>query len=90
VARIGGEEFAIIAVETERTGLITLGERLRKGISELQIRTGENLLQVTVSIGAAAWAPGAESDPAQLLEQADAALYAAKRGGRNRVVAQPL
>jgi two-component system cell cycle response regulator len=90
VARIGGEEFAIIAVETERGGLLTLGERLRKAISELSIKSGEHTIQVTVSIGAAAWTQGADVEPAQLLEQADAALYAAKRSGRNRVVAQPL
>jgi two-component system cell cycle response regulator len=90
VARIGGEEFAIIAVETDRNGLLTLAERLRKAISELSIRTGEHTLQVTVSIGAAAWTQGCDTEPGHLLEQADAALYAAKRSGRDRVVAQPL
>jgi diguanylate cyclase (GGDEF)-like protein len=86
VARVGGEEFAIIAVETELAGLLTLAERLRRGVEELRITTASQELRVTVSIGAAAWPRGAGFEPGMLHADADAALYDAKRGGRNRVV----
>ena len=79
VARIGGEEFAMVLPETTVGGARTLAERVRQKVSELPMQR-----PVTVSVGIATLSSGTPSAPA-LLEQSDAALYAAKRGGRNRV-----
>ncbi len=85
VARMGGEEFAVLMPETELEGAIALAERLRVRVGTLP-HIGDNgeSFHVTVSVGVAAWAVG--RDPNQLLRVADAALYTAKNAGRNRVV----
>lgn len=80
VARIGGEEFAMVLPETSLAGARALAERVRQKVSELRLQR-----RVTVSIGIAALAAGIPT-AAALLEQSDAALYMAKRGGRNRVI----
>jgi diguanylate cyclase (GGDEF)-like protein len=83
-ARYGGEEFIALLPGTAAEGALVLGERVRAAVRALAIEHAdaeEGI--VTVSIGAAC-ARDAESD-ASLLMRADAALYAAKNGGRNRV-----
>ncbi len=89
-ARYGGEEFAVIFPSTGVPQAGTVADHVRRAVmnKELMKRsTGESLGRVTVSIGVAGWQPG---DTAQtLIERADACLYAAKRGGRNRVVSDP-
>ena len=82
--RIGGEEFALVLPETSIAAALQAGERLRAAIAEMNVWTGSENLCVTVSVGAAQWR---ESDAGfeDLMRRADAALYAAKRGGRNRV-----
>ena len=94
VARLGGEEFAIILPKTDADASLLLCEKLRasiqdKGIYHPGIATG-NIL--TVSIGIAAWDPNsmAECDADRLLQLADDCLYEAKRHGRNRVVCRSL
>jgi diguanylate cyclase (GGDEF)-like protein/PAS domain S-box-containing protein len=86
-ARYGGEEFAIILPETDGAGAIELAERIRKAVMDLRIvhgaaRAGSH---VTLSVGVATQVPGLDIGPDCLLGQADQALYAAKRLGRNRV-----
>jgi diguanylate cyclase len=88
-ARYGGEEFAVVLPNTVLRSAITVAEHIRRAVmtKELMKRsTGEHLGRITVSIGVAALRP---NDTAQsLIERADICLYAAKRGGRNRVVSE--
>ncbi len=89
VARYGGEEFAIILPETDSRDAVVLAERIRRGIETLEIDVGSQQprLRVTVSLGLSGLKPGAsEHAQGEMIEAADKALYAAKRGGRNRLV----
>ena len=81
-ARYGGEEFALVLPSTDRAGALVVAERVRAAI---EAATGLER-RITASVGVAVLDP-AHADPAALLADADAALYAAKRGGRNRVEA---
>lgn len=87
LARYGGEEFALILRGIDITGSRSVGERLRQRIEQLQIPTEKGLLRVTVSVGCASLATLSEQTPEALILAADQRLYAAKRGGRNRVIA---
>jgi diguanylate cyclase (GGDEF)-like protein len=82
VARYGGEEFVIMVPEAANDAALILAERLRKQMSELKIK---DLPPITISLGIASF-PGDGSDINDLIKKADAAMYAAKRAGRNRVV----
>ncbi|WP_421858007.1 GGDEF domain-containing protein [Oricola sp.] len=84
-ARIGGEEFAVVAPNLDVPELKKLANRLRLAVADLAINVGNVRLRITVSIGVAIW-DGSESG-AKLYKRADAQLYEAKRGGRNRVCA---
>ncbi|MBM4356212.1 MAG: GGDEF domain-containing protein [Deltaproteobacteria bacterium] len=89
VARYGGEEFAVLTRDIPLSGAVTLADRLRKAIEVRIILFEETSLKVTASFGVASLdaLPEAERDPAHLIEAADKALYRAKEGGRNQVVA---
>ena len=86
VARYGGEEFVVLAPETNLDGGCVLTERIRGAIEELNISHPESptIDRVTVSIGVAC---GAARSWRDLLKEADAALYSAKKNGRNQVCA---
>jgi diguanylate cyclase (GGDEF)-like protein/PAS domain S-box-containing protein len=96
-ARIGGEEFAMLAPNTDADGVLIVAERLRVAILDLGMRHEANtpLRLVTSSIGVTTmWphgVPTAEVDQltSRLFSAADNALYRAKSTGRNRVVAMP-
>lgn len=81
LARIGGEEFAVLLPDTGIGGASALAERIRARVSKLELLEGK--LKITVSLGVAQRA--AEETLDQLLARADRALYRAKQGGRNRV-----
>lgn len=79
VARYGGEEFAVILPDTELETARRVAERIRRVVEAHPFPNR----QMTISIGVASWHAGAE--PNQLIQEADLALYRAKREGRNRV-----
>ncbi len=88
VARYGGEEFALLLPGLELTRAVALAEEARKAIEDLMINHAESPSGlVTISIGVEALVPEKGRPAAELVEAADTALYAAKRGGRNAVVA---
>ena len=85
VGRIGGEEFALLLPETDLTEASEIGERVRKGLEELdRLDDDGQTVRFTVSIGIAVVRPE-ESDFMQTMRRADHALYRAKKTGRNRV-----
>ncbi|MFK7988075.1 MAG: diguanylate cyclase [Sandaracinaceae bacterium] len=89
VARFGGEEFALIAPGMPAHVAPQLGERLRGKVERLTFPADTGVPGVTISIGFATWdGKGTPPAPAALIAMADKALYDAKRGGRNRVVAR--
>jgi len=90
--RMGGEEFAVVMPETSLENAAKIADRLRHKIAETQIRlpgSDEGLkINVTLSIGIADTRPDIEGEATnKVFERADAALYSAKQGGRNKVVA---
>ncbi|MDQ4064573.1 MAG: diguanylate cyclase, partial [Actinomycetota bacterium] len=89
-ARYGGEEFIVLLPETDEVGAHTTGEKIREEIRSQPFGAlGEEPVPVTVSIGVASY-PRHGDRFDQLVESADKALYAAKQGGRDRVmVAEP-
>lgn len=87
-ARYGGEEFVVALPETPPAGAAHQAERLRKRIAETPCETEAGEMRVTASIGIAG-ASEHDFNAAVLFEAADAALYSAKRAGKNRVVQAP-
>jgi len=83
-ARLGGEELAVLLPQTDATGGREVAERLRKRIEALRVQTPAGEVRVTTSFGVSEYA-ARSGDAALVFERADQALYAAKRGGRNRV-----
>jgi diguanylate cyclase len=86
VARFGGEEFAVILLNTEITGAYAVAEQIRRAVCAGKIKdiNSQKLLeQVTISIGIAQF--DSSDLPNDLLQRADRALYQAKEKGRNRV-----
>jgi two-component system cell cycle response regulator len=87
VSRYGGEEFVVVMPETDTAYAKKVAERLRRDVErEAFLTTAGVHIPVTVSIGLASYS-GAEDSTSALIRRADEALYAAKRSGRNRVVA---
>ncbi len=86
LGRYGGEEFCVLAPDTDGDGAFRLAEALRETVAATKLVTEQGELQVTVSIGYALCPAGTERALKDLMAEADAALYAAKRAGRNRVV----
>jgi diguanylate cyclase (GGDEF)-like protein len=87
--RLGGEEFAIVMRDTRWQGARDMAERLRAAVADHQFDVDGTNLKVTVSVGTATLDPSRHTSPAALLEEADQAMYRAKREGRNRVETGP-
>lgn len=85
-ARLGGEEFAVVMPRTDVEGATILAERLRLAVADLRVPAPDGRdIRPTMSVGTATVA-GPSIDAPALVAAADGALYAAKRGGRNRTV----
>ena len=87
LARSGGEEFVVFQGETSRVELLDLAERIRMTVAATPVLFGGNLIPMTVSLGASWGLPGQKADFETLMRRADAALYEAKRAGRNQIQA---
>lgn len=85
VARMGGEEFAMVLSDWSVAAAHMLAEQLRDEIAAVRLREGDRDVRFTASIGLSALQAG-ESTWTGMLRRADVALYRAKREGRNRVV----
>jgi len=83
-ARVGGEEFVVLLVDTEQGGAHISAERLRLAIMDVEVEVPGDRVRVTASFGVAE-AVSHETKLDEVLECADKALYHAKHNGRNRV-----
>jgi len=87
IARTGGEEFAILLPDTTGSAALSIAERVRLAVEQLEVPFETGPIRITVCAGAA------QLDPArgweEMMRRADAAMYEAKRQGRNRVSAFP-
>jgi len=84
LARVGGEEFALLLPDTSESAAVTLLDRVRRKVEATPLPHGDAPIPMTVSAGVAAARPDIE--PGLWMHEADAALYMAKRCGRNRTV----
>jgi diguanylate cyclase (GGDEF)-like protein len=84
VGRIGGEEFLVIARETNHEGAVKLAERIRSTVEQTAIPYLHNNIRITVSVGFAVADVGAPADYPEMIEVAAGALQTAKEAGRNR------
>ncbi|TIV71971.1 MAG: GGDEF domain-containing protein, partial [Mesorhizobium sp.] len=85
VARLGGEEFAVVTPNMDAELLARFAERIRKAIANMSILSGNVRLKVTTSVGLAVW--DRKESAEDFYRRADRQLYEAKKQGRNRVCA---
>ncbi len=85
VGRYGGEEFLVVLPGCGPADAAAVGERIREQVAAWPVSLGRASIEVTASVGVGVAPAAAEANPQGLVAAADAALYGAKRGGRNRV-----
>jgi diguanylate cyclase (GGDEF)-like protein len=85
LARLGGEEFAILLPDTKRLGAAVLAERTRAAIEKNELSYNGKVVQLTASIGVASISTEGVNSIGELVRIADQRLYLAKDGGRNRI-----
>jgi two-component system cell cycle response regulator len=88
-ARYGGEEFVVLLPRTCLPEASIVGERIREAVERKLFAAPSSAIRCTVSVGIADYLPGTEGTEKAVIGRADHALYAAKRGGRNRVACNP-
>ncbi|MEO6147451.1 MAG: GGDEF domain-containing protein [Sulfuriferula sp.] len=86
LSRWGGEEFLAILPDTDENGALNIAERLREAVEQFNLEVNSQKIKTSASIGIASY-PRDGDTPDFLIKAADAALYEAKKTGRNRVVA---
>jgi two-component system cell cycle response regulator len=86
LVRYGGEEFLVLLPGAGQADVVEVGERIRRAVAETTVTEGDQRIGVSVSIGGTTYADLATFSPEELVARADAALYAAKNAGRNRLV----
>jgi diguanylate cyclase (GGDEF)-like protein len=84
IGRYGGEEFAVVLAGTDGPTAASVMDEIRIGLAQIRQQSGDREFSVTFSCGVAGF-PGCQDAP-EVTDMADQALYAAKRGGRNRVI----
>lgn len=89
VARLGGEEFAVLLSGVDKEGAALMAEKIRAATEEMAVPVADQNknTNITISIGVATLIPDRDTPVEDLIEKADKNLYAAKAAGRNRVVA---
>lgn len=87
LARMGGEEFAILLPDTSGSAALTIAERARQAVADLDVPFETGSVKMTVCAGVAELHPSLGWE--EMMRRADAAMYAAKRRGRNCVSARP-
>jgi diguanylate cyclase (GGDEF)-like protein len=88
-ARYGGEEFCVVLSQCDLDGALAVANDIHKEIAALNLLHKNSVFgHMTISIGVAATIPAPAQSAAELLKQADLALYEAKAGGRNRVTSR--
>ena len=83
VIRMGGEEFLVICQNGDLRAALQAAERLRLSVRDAPIRVGERVINTSISVGISSREPSTPNED-NLIATADQALYAAKRGGRDR------
>jgi diguanylate cyclase (GGDEF)-like protein len=84
IGRVGGEEFLVVLPNASLKNICGIGERMRYRVERQPVRFENQAIPVTISLGASSTSENLDS-AIDLIRRADQALYAAKRGGRNRV-----
>jgi hemerythrin len=84
VCRLGGDEFLVICPATPLDGALLIAEKLRLSVNAMTVPVGNSQWQGSISVGVAERTPAIGS-VGELMKSADASVYLAKRGGRNRV-----
>lgn len=87
--RIGGEEFAVVLVETGIEPGQGTADRIRRLLENLEVRVNGQMIRFTVSVGLSQFRADGDDDLDRLMKRADNALYQAKEGGRNQVQVMP-
>jgi diguanylate cyclase (GGDEF)-like protein len=90
LARVGGEEFAVLLPTLPHDKAMLLADKLRRQIENISIRYADETISITASLGVATLYPTEENNAHELFHRADVALYEAKRQGRNRVACAPV